>query len=67
VVEVNPLLPANKWNWFCLDNVLYHGKIITIIWDKDGTKYRKGKGLSLWVNGKKAASSLVLEKVTGRL
>jgi hypothetical protein len=67
VVEVNPLLPANKWDWFCLDNVLYHGKIITIIWDKDGTKYKKAKGLSLWVNGKKVASSLVLEKVTGKL
>lgn len=66
-VEVNPLLPENKWNWFCLDNVLYHGKIVTIIWDKDGLKYKKGKGLSVWVNGKKVASSLKLEKVTGKL
>jgi hypothetical protein len=67
IIEVNPLLPDNKWNWFCLDNVLYHGKIVTIIWDKDGTKYKKGKGLSVWVNGKKIASSIKLEKVTGRL
>jgi hypothetical protein len=66
-VEVNPLLPENKWNWFCLDNVLYHGKIVTIIWDKDGLKYKKGKGLSVWVNGKKVASSLKLEKITGKL
>ena len=55
MIEVNPLLPANKWDWFCLDNVLYHGKIITIIWDKTGVKYKKGKGLSVWVNGKKVA------------
>lgn len=67
VIEVNPLLPANQWDWFCLDNVLYHGKIITIIWDKAGTKYKKGKGLSVWVNGKKVASSLTLEKITGKL
>ncbi len=67
VIEVNPLLPAGKWDWFCLDNVLYHGKIITIIWDKTGEKYRKGKGLSLWVNGKKIASGLELAKVTGKL
>lgn len=67
IIEVNPLLPASKWNWFCLDNVLYHGKIVTIIWDKDGTKYKRGKGLSVWVNGKKIASSLSLEKVTGKL
>lgn len=66
-VEVHPLLPANKWKWFCLDNVLYHGKIITIIWDADGTKYNKGKGLSVWVNGKKVAASLKLEKLSGVL
>jgi hypothetical protein len=67
IVEVNPLLPAGKWDWFCLDNILYHGKILTIIWDKDGTKYKKGRGLSVWVNEKKVASSLNLEKVTGKL
>jgi hypothetical protein len=67
VIEVNPLLPDNKWDWFCLDNVLYHGRIITIIWDKNGMKYNKGKGLSVWVNGKKIASSLILEKITGKL
>ena len=26
VVEVNPLVPDGKWDWFCLDNVPYHGK-----------------------------------------
>lgn len=66
-IEVHPLLPTGKWDWFCLDNVLYHGKIITIIWDKTGEKYKKGKGLSVWVNGKKAASSLELERLTGKL
>jgi hypothetical protein len=67
IIEVNPLLPPGKWDWFCLDNVLYHGKIITIIWDKTGTKYKKGKGLSVWVNGKKVASSPNLKKLTGKL
>jgi hypothetical protein len=67
VLEINPMLPANKWDWFCLDNILYHGKIISIIWDKDGKKYKKGKGLSVWVNGKKVAASAVLQKVQGRL
>jgi Trehalase len=66
VLEVNPLLPANKWDWFCLDNILYHGKIITIIWDKNGIKYKKGKGFSIWVNGKKLSSTITLEKLTGK-
>ena len=30
IVEVNPLLPDNKWDWFCLDNILYHEKIVSI-------------------------------------
>ena len=25
-VEVNPLIPEGKWDYFCLDNVLYHGR-----------------------------------------
>lgn len=32
--ELNPLIPTDKWYCFCLDNVLYHGKILTIVWDK---------------------------------
>ncbi|MBL7737978.1 MAG: glycoside hydrolase [Chitinophagaceae bacterium] len=66
-IEVNPLLPDGKWDWFCLDNILYHGKIVTIVWDRTGLKYKKGKGLSVWVNGRKVTSSLKLEKVTGQL
>lgn len=66
-IEVHPLVPQNKWAWFCLDNVLYHGKVVTIIWDKDGLKYKKGKGLGVWVNGKKVASSVKLENVSGVL
>ena len=58
IIEINPLLPAKKkWNWFCLDNVMYHGKVITIIWDKTGKKYNKGKGLTVWVDGKLSAKS----------
>lgn len=66
-IEVNPLLPADEWEWFCLDNLLYHGKIITVIWDKTGNKYHRGKGLSIWVNGKKVASASQLQRITGKL
>jgi len=67
IIEVSPLVPENKWEWFCLDNVLYHGKNVTIIWDKDGTKYKKGKGLTVFVNGKKVTHSDTLKKVTANL
>jgi len=51
-LEVNPLVPENRWDWFCLDNILYHGKIITIVWDKTGKKYNTGKGFRVYSNGK---------------
>ena len=50
-LEVNPLLPGGKWDYFCLDNVLYHGHNITIVWDKDGSRYHVGKGLRVFVDG----------------
>jgi len=66
-VEVKPLVPANRWDWFCLDNVLYHGQIITIVWDKTGTKYCRGKGLQVFANGQQIAQSESLQRVTGKL
>jgi hypothetical protein len=66
-VEVSPLLPAGKWDWFCLDNVLYHGRLLTVLWDKTGTKFRKGKGLRVFADGKEIAKSAELARVTGKL
>jgi len=66
-VEVNPLLPEQTWDWFCLDNVLYHGQIITILWDRTGEKYSSGNGLKIFVNGRQVAESDTLRRITGRL
>jgi len=67
VVEVNPLLPEGNWDYFCLDNLLYHGRNITILWDKTGRKYRKGQGLSIFVDGKKIANSGKLKRTIANL
>lgn len=67
IIEINPLLPDGKWDWFCLDNVPYHGKILTILWDKDGRKYKRGKGLTVFVNGKKKGSVPALERIEVRI
>jgi len=66
IIEINPLLPDGQWDWFCLDNVSYHGKILTILWDKDGSKYKRGKGLMVFVNGKKIASAPALQRIEVR-
>ena len=64
-VEINPLLPAGAWDWFCLDAVPYHGHLLTIVWDEDGKKYGKGKGLTVFVDGKRIASRPALGRLTG--
>jgi len=52
VLEVFPLIPKEKWDWFTLDNLSYHNKTVKLVWDKTGNKYNKGKGFYIYVNGK---------------
>ena len=66
MVEVNPLVPAGKWDWFCLDKVPYHGRVITIVWDRTGERYAIGKGLQVLVDGKQIARRDTLGRLTGR-
>ncbi len=63
---MNPLVPPS-WDYFCLDQVLYHGLTLTILFDKTGSRYGKGKGLHVFVDGKEIAASEKLERVTGAL
>ena len=63
VIEINPLLPEGKWDYFCLDNVFYHGYKLTIAWDKTGEKYKKGKGLMIFIDGNLRANTENIEKI----
>jgi hypothetical protein len=67
IVELYPLIPKDKWNWFCLDKVFYHGKMLTILWDKDGTRYNKGKGFRIYADRKEIYSAKKLKHVTAKL
>jgi len=66
-LEIDPLIPQGQWDWFCLDQVAYHGKMLTILWDKDGTKYGKGKGFRVLADGKEIAKSNKLKKIKTRI
>ena len=66
-IEVDPLLPADTWDWFCLDGVPYHGHSLTIVWDRTGEHYGRGAGLSLWVDGREIARSDSLIRISGKL
>ncbi|MEZ5326841.1 MAG: discoidin domain-containing protein [Verrucomicrobiales bacterium] len=65
-VEIDPLAPAD-WPWFALDDIPYHGHNLSIFWDKDGTRYGKGQGLQLLVDGKTVATSPELQSLTVKL
>jgi Mannosylglycerate hydrolase MGH1-like glycoside hydrolase domain/Glycosyl hydrolase family 65, C-terminal domain len=62
-VEINPLLPADAWDYFCLDNVRVGGKTLTVLWDRTGTKYNRGIGLRLLHEDRIVASSEKLEPI----
>jgi hypothetical protein len=66
-VEIVPLLPTGTWNYFCLDDVPYHGHRLTIFWDQDGTRYQRGAGLVVLAEGKEIARTAKLEKLTAQL
>jgi hypothetical protein len=51
VIEVNPLLPEKKWEYFCLDRIPYHGNLLTILWDMNGKRYGVGAGLHVFSDG----------------
>ena len=66
-VEVQPLLPDAIWDWFCLDGVKYHGKVLTIIWDRDGSRYHRSPGLSILADGKPLGQRKDLGKLNVRV
>jgi len=66
-VEVNPLLPENTWDYFCLDGVPYHDRLLTILYDKTGKRYGKGSGLRILADGKEIAASAKLGRLTATL
>jgi hypothetical protein len=62
-LSVNPLIPATILPWWTVDGILLHGRAVGVSFDADGTKYGRGAGLKVWVDGKLAASSATMAKL----
>lgn len=56
LLDVRPII-TDDINYFCLQNVLYHGYHLTILFDRNGKRYNSGKGLQVFLNGKKLNKS----------
>ena len=64
---LHPLLPVGAWSYFALDDLPYHGHILTIVYDQTGKHYNRGRGLSLFVDGNKIASRATLGPIETNL
>lgn len=65
-LRIKPLAPES-WDYFALDNLQYRGREIAIIWDRTGSRYHQGAGLSIYVAGKKIASRADLGELAAEL
>ncbi len=66
-ISINPLIPAGQWSYFCLDGIVYHEHVLTILWDETGLRYGQGRGLTLLVDGRRVANRSTLGKLVYKL
>ena len=66
-IVLNPLVPQDKWDYFCLDGVNYRGHVLTIIWDRDGQRYHQGVGMTLMVDGQKVLNRRDLGRMVSEI
>jgi len=53
-LDINPLVDSTI-QYFYLDDIVYHGHKLSVVYDKDGSKYKLGKGVTVFVDGKKTS------------
>lgn len=54
---IHSLLPWGMWDYFMIEDLPYKNHRITIAFDKDGSRYKKGEGLWVAVDGEKKLST----------
>ncbi|XZE18945.1 MGH1-like glycoside hydrolase domain-containing protein [Pirellulaceae bacterium SH449] len=59
-LELIPLAPP-EWDYFALDDLRYRDSDVSILWDRTGERYGRGKGLKVYVDGKLIAESAELQ------
>lgn len=56
VLVIDPLLPENTWDYFLLEELPCMGHLLTIVYDRDGSRYKKGSGFWVEEDGQILAS-----------
>jgi hypothetical protein len=63
-LEVNPLLPDGAaLRWFRVQDVPYHGRLVSVTWDADGRHFGT-RGLSIEVDGKQVSHRPSIGRLT---
>lgn len=62
-VRIAPQVPAS-WDRFAAENIAYHGRNLTVTWDKTGTAYGDGAGMNVYLDGSKVHTQPTLGEVT---
>ncbi|MFC8731349.1 LamG-like jellyroll fold domain-containing protein [Luteimicrobium sp. NPDC057192] len=62
-LRIQPLVPAS-WDHFAAENVPYHGRNVTLLWDRDGSHYGEGAGMRVFVDGRLVRTSATLRDLT---
>lgn len=65
-VEVDPLAPAAS-EWFAIDRIPYHGRMLAIVWDRAGARFGRGRGLAILADGREIARVPRLTRLTASL
>jgi hypothetical protein len=64
-IVVHPLLPPGQWAYFALDGLPYHGHLLTIFYDHDGSRYHRGAGFHVLCDGSPVAEANGVQDVEG--
>jgi hypothetical protein len=59
---LSPLVPPS-WDYFALENTSYHGHNVSVLWDRLGTRYGQGTGLSVFVDNRSVVHQSTLRPV----
>ncbi len=49
-VRIDPAIPE-EWDYFCIENLSLRGHQVSVVFDRDGSRYGKGAGLFVTIDG----------------
>lgn len=53
-VAIDPLAP-DSWKFFAIDGVRVLNRSLSVLWDADGSRYGRGRGFAVFVDGREVA------------